>query len=240
MYDLVKMLDARQIQQDVETWLAAISDPQQFLAPAYQPTKEQFVVGLEFYFKIVLVSLIIYALVALFVGRGSVGVRAKMLANALLGLIFFFVVAMAVHLPFWFLNGKASFLGTCLAYIYGGVPYAPFMAIAQWVMVSGMPPSLRKYALNPGTAQEAGQIAGTHPETDKATFFFGSLLALGVMIWSTVSAFRSLSFVHDLGGWSLAGAIVISIILSMPIGALAKRMSAIPFEDEPEPQQGPA
>jgi hypothetical protein len=233
MFDLVKLLDTHQIQQAVETWLAAIYDPKQFLVPAYQPTKEQFVAGLEFYFKIVVVSLVIYALVTLFVGRGSVGVRAKMLANALLGLIFFFVVAMAVHLPFSFLSGKASFLGTCLAYIYGGVPYAPFMAVAQWVMISGMPPGLRKYALNPGTAQEAGAIAGKHPDTDKGTFFFGSLLAMAIMIWSTVAAFRCLSFVHDLGGWSLAGAIIVSFILSMPIGAVAKRMSAIQFE-EPE------
>jgi Yip1 domain len=233
MFDLVKLVDAAQIQQAVETWLAALSDPKQFLVPAYQPTKEQFVTGLVFYFEIVAVSLVIYALVTLFVGRGSVGVRAKMLANALLGLIFFFVIAMAVHLPFWLLNGKASFLGTCLAYIYGGVPYAPFMAIAQWVMISGMPPGLRRYALNPGTAQEAGAIAGKHPDTDKGTYFFGALLALGVMVWSLIAAFRCLAFAHDLGGWSLAGAIIISFILSMPIGAVAKRMSAIQFE-EPE------
>jgi hypothetical protein len=233
MFDLLKMIDVRQIQQDVEAWLAAIADPRQFLAPAYEPSKEQFVDGLEFYFKIVAVSLVIYGLVALFVGRGSVGVKAKIVANAVLGLIFFFVVAMAVHVPFWLLDGKASFLGTCLAYIYGGVPYAPFMAIAQWVMVSGMPPGLRRFALNPATAQEAGQIAGTHADTDKATFFFGSLLALGVMIWSTIVAFRSLSFVHDLGGWSLALAIFLSFIVSIPIGALAKRMGSIPFE-EPE------
>ena len=110
----------------------------------------------------------------------------------------------------------------------------PFLAIAQWIMVSGMPPGLRRYALNPTTAQQAGHAAATHPDTAKGIFFMGSFIVLGLVLCTSIVSFRCLGFVHDLGGWWFALAIVLSLIVSVPISAVVKRMASLPFEgDEP-------
>lgn len=228
-------IDIAALRRLFEQWLLSITDPQHSLVP--NPTNEKFMDGLEFYFQLLLVSLLIYGLVALFVERGSLTVKARMLASGLLGMIFFFVVAMAMHFPFWLLGGKSTFLGTCLAYIYASAPYGPLMAFTSWIMVAGMPPDLRRFALNPGTAQAAAQLATNDPETDKFTFFFGALLVWGLMVWNLFVTFRTLAFVHDLGGWALAGAIVLSFVIAVPIGALNKRMSALMFHEKPEARE---
>jgi len=234
MFEFLRFFDPQQIRQDFEAWLAALSDPKQFLRPAFEPTTDQFVAGFEFYLKVIVVSLAVYALVALFSTRDPIGVKFKMLASGLLGIIFFFVVAAAVHVPFWLLGGKASFLGTCMAYIYAASPLAPLMAVSQWILVAGMPARLRRYALNPATATAAAQLAGQDEETDKFTFYFGSLLGLVLLVWLIVMTFRSMSFVHDLGGWSLAFAILLSWIVSIPLGLLNQRMASHIYE-EPSP-----
>jgi len=181
-----------------------------------------------------LASLLIFGLITFFVERGSFAVKAKMIASGLLGMIFFFVFAMAIHFPFWLLGGKSTFMGTCLAYIYAAAPYVPLLAFANWVMVAGMPSHLRRFALNPATAQIAGQLAGKDSETDKGTFLIGCLLVLGLVMWSLFVTFRTVAFVHDLGGWSLAGAVVLSLVVAGPIGAVNKRMTMLMFDDMPK------
>jgi hypothetical protein len=112
------------------------------------------------------------------------------------------------------------------------------MAIAQWIMVAGMPSPLRRYAFNPATAREAAQVAARDPETDKLTYFIGVLFSLGLMGWGLYVTFRSLSFVHDVAGWSLAIAIVVSGVILAPISVVNRRMASMIFgapQPEPEP-----
>ncbi len=225
------MFDIIQHQEIVRTWLAAFTDPLQFLSSAFTPSSEQVIEALEFYLKVVAASLVIYGLVTVFAERGSLAVKAKMLANGLLGIVFLFVVAMVVHIPFWLLGGKASFLGTLLTYIYAAAPYAPLMAIAQWILVAGMPADLRRYALNPATAQRAGQVASQDPDTDKFTYFLGCLMVLGLLGWSLFVTFRALGYVHDVGGWWLALAIVLSFLIAIPVGVLNRRMASLIYDD---------
>jgi hypothetical protein len=233
MFDAIyKYIESGRLQDDFDTWVAALSNPEQFLGPAFQPTREQFATGFTFYLKVVAASLAIYFLVVLFSGKGSVGARFKMLASGLLGIFFLFVVAAAVHFPFSWLGGKASFLGTCMAYMLSGGPFAPITAIAQWIMVSAMPPRLRPYALSPTHAGQAAQVAMTDPETAKLPLWTGVLAAWALMIWTTIVTFRCLGFVHDLSGWAFWLAVVISFLISIPIGMIATRMGAMVHEPE--------
>ena len=156
-----------------------------------------------------------------------------MLAQGVLTLVQFFVIAMAVHLPFWLLGGKASFLGTCMAYIYGGGPYILIIAFAQWIMISAMPAELRRIGLNPVTAERAGAIAVRHPETQKFMFFVGMLIVLGVLIYTVFVTFRCLSFVHDLGGWRLGLTFVLSAVISFPIRKIFAQMSSLMHDAPP-------
>ncbi|MEA2811233.1 MAG: hypothetical protein QOJ17_5374 [Rhodospirillaceae bacterium] len=207
-----------------ETWLSALDDPYQFLRPAFVPTHDEVAAGAEFYLKLLAVSLAMYVVIALFTGQGSLASKAKMFANGILGIALFLVTAAATHVPFWLLGGKSTFLGTCLTYIYAAGPYGPLMTFATCIMIAGMPAHLRRYAINPATAQRAGALAGQDPETDKITFFTGCFLVLGLMVWTLVVSFRCLGFSHDLSGWPFAIAIVLSLLISIPLGKISQSL----------------
>jgi hypothetical protein len=104
------------------------------------------------------------------------------------------------------------------------------MAVGQWIMVSSMPTKLRPYALNPTTAGSAAQVALNDPETDKMTFGVGIAVAWVLMAWTTIVTFRCLGFVHDLGGWRFAVAILFSILLTVPISTVTMRMASLLHE----------
>jgi hypothetical protein len=214
-----------------QKWIAAIVNPGQFLSRSFAPTDEQLADGLKFYLAVAAASLFIYGLITIFVERGSLAIKARMLANGLLGIILLFVAAMAAYFPIWLLGGKGSFSGTLLAYIYAGTPYAPLMAVASWIFVAGMPPRLRRYALNPATGQELGQIAAQDPDTDKVTFYIGSLIVTGLVVWSLYLVIRWLSFVQDLGGWRLAVAIILWFAILFPINLIFRRMASLMYDD---------
>jgi hypothetical protein len=98
-----------------------------------------------------------------------------------------------------------------------------------------MPAHLRRYAINPATAQRAGALAGQDPETDKITFFTGCFLVLGLMVWTLVVSFRCLGFSHDLSGWPFAIAIVLSLLISIPLGKISQSLvGALMGSPEPD------
>jgi hypothetical protein len=233
MDEILKAFSGIDLPLFFEKWMSAIMNPGRFLSQDFVPTDEQLADGLQFYLMVVAVSVLIYGLIAIFVERGSLAIKGRMLANGLLGMISFFVIAMVVHIPLWLLGGKAAFSGTLLTYIYAGTPYGPLVSVGQWVLVSGMPPRLRRYALNPSTAKEAGKIAAQDPETDKITFFAGCFIVLGFTGWAIFLTFRWLSFVHDLHGWRYAFAIILCVLISAPVGAIIKRMGSIPYDVHP-------
>lgn len=210
--------------QAFETWVAALTDPYKFLRPAFSPTPDEVAAGGDFYLKLLAVSLAMYFAIVVFAGQGSLASKAKMFANGVLGIALFLVSAAATHVPFWLLGGKSTFLGTCLTYIYAAGPYGPLMTFATWIMIAGMPARLRRYAINPATAQRAGQIAGQDPETDKIVYFLGCFLVIGVMIWTLVVSFQCLGYSHDLNGWPFTFAIVLSLVISWPLGIVVQRL----------------
>jgi hypothetical protein len=108
------MFDLRQYQEAFQLWISALLNPSQFLSEAFAPTNEQFTEGLEFYLKVVVATLFIFGLITTFVENSPLVIRARMLANGLLGIIFLFVGAMAIHFPLWLLGGKSSFYGAVL------------------------------------------------------------------------------------------------------------------------------
>jgi hypothetical protein len=220
-----------------EKWLSAITNPGQFLSKSFAPTDQQLADALKFYVVVASVSLLIYGLITFFAERGSLAIKARMLATSLLVIIFFFVGAMAAHIPMWLLGGKGSFSGTLLAYIYAAVPYAPLVAIATWIQVAGMPPRFRRYAFDPAAAQKLGPIVAKDPETDKITFFIGFLILVGLIVWSLFLVIRWLSFVHDLGGWRFTVAVVFLFVISYPIGRISQRMTSM-INGEPEMADG--
>jgi Yip1 domain len=229
MEDILKIF-VNSLPQYFDLWMSAISDPGHFLKQGFRPTNAEITEGLKFYLAVMAASLIVFGLITIFVEQGSLAIKAKMLANGLLGIVFLFVAAIVIHFPIWLLGGAGTFYGTLLAYIYAGTPYAPLIAIAQWVLVAGMPPRLRRYALNPATAQVAGQVAGQDPETDKVTFFIGSLIVLGLTGWTIYLTFRWLSIVHDMSFWRFAFVIVIWFVISIPVGLIFKRMASLIYD----------
>jgi hypothetical protein len=207
-----------------EKWIAAISNPYQFLGPAFSPTDGQFDDALKFYLVVTAFSLIIYGVMAVFADSRSLGIKAQMLANGLLGIAALFVIAATVHFPMWLMGGKATFSGTLLSNVYSGNAYAPLLAITQWIFVAGMAPHLRHYMLNPATAQAVVPYAMMDRDTDKVTFFIGGLIVLCLAGWAIYTTIRSLSFVHDLGGWRLAVAIILWLVILVPVSTVLQRI----------------
>jgi hypothetical protein len=229
MDEILKYALTLDLQGLFEKWLAAIKDPGQFLNKGFAPTEQQVIDAFKFYLAVISVSLIIFGLISLFVERGPLGIKAKMVANGLLGIISLLVTAAAAYFPFWLLGGKATFSGTLLAYIYASVPYGPLIAIGQWIFVAGMPAHLRPYALNAATSYEAGKIAASHPDADKMTLYTGTLIGLALFLWAFYLAAWALGLVHDVGGWRLAIALILWLVISMPVGAIFNRMAALMY-----------
>jgi hypothetical protein len=180
MLDITQLLDGPQVKAFLEAWLAALLKPNQFMKTA--PEWNLFLEGFEFYLRIMILALAIYMVMALISGRGSIAKRFGMLAVGLMNIYMFVASSAAAHLPFWFLGGKATFIGTCMVYIYGIAPYIPLIVIGQWVQISGMPGRLRRYALNPSTASGAASLAQHDPDTSKLSYYSGWLITTGLLI----------------------------------------------------------
>jgi hypothetical protein len=219
------MFDFKDYESAFETWLSALTNPEQFMRQPFAPSSDDFTAGIEFYLHVLVASVAIYGLIIVFIERGSLAIKARMLANALLGAIMLFVIAAVMHFPFWVLGGQATFGGTLLTNIYAGTPYGPLMAIGMLIFIAGMPAELRRLAINPATAKQASQIAAQDPQTDKFTFFVGCAIVVGLMFWTLFVTFRYLSFSHDVHGWRLAVAIVACLIISVPLNKISQRMA---------------
>jgi hypothetical protein len=217
-------------------WMDAISNPWQFMGQAFQPGSEQVYDGLEFYLTMLLVTFVPYAPVA-FSQKGEMGDKMRVATNAILGLVSSAVLAMTWHFSFWLVGGQASFGGTYLAYVWAVSPYLPLMTLASLVAVAGLPPHLRRYALNPSTAQEALKRVNEDPRTSMGLVAVGSLGALAVLGWSIIMLLRCFCFVHDVSGWRLVGAILLSVVLAAPVGRVLKGLSSL-LQSEPVAEPG--
>jgi hypothetical protein len=217
----------------VERWMSAITNPGRFLRLGFVPTDDELIEGLRFYFTVTAASLIAYGLITLFGKRGSLAIKGRMLAIGVLGIVFLFVTAAISYFPFWLLGGTASFSGTLLAYIYAVGPYGPLLSIGQWVLVAGMPAALRPDALNPATSQDAVKKAAVDPKVDKMTLYIGAVFILGLSVWMIVLMFRWLAFVHDVGGWRFAAAVILWCLISVPVSHVYKSMTLLIY-DEPK------
>jgi hypothetical protein len=59
-----------------------------------------------------------------------------------------------------------------------------------------------------------------------------------MVIWATFQTFRWLSFVHDLGGWRLAVAIVLWFLIAIPVGKISQSMASVIHTTESKPVYG--
>jgi len=231
MFELIEQFNYR---QTFATWWAALTDPWQFLVAGFHPSPEQFAAGLEFYARIFVVVMAILLMVVLACGKGSIGIKAKMLGYGLIGLVTVVLTAVTMHFSFWLLGGKANFSGTCLAYIYAAGPYQPLIAFASWIITSAMPAELRPYMLNPFTASKAGALAAKHPETDHLTAAFGTLVMTGLILWTLYLVLRALSFVQELGIFRSLLAFAIGLIMIGIVNHVLMRMSVSINEVSPQ------
>ena len=198
--------------QGVGKWSLAISAPDRFLAAAFEPSEKQIIESLVFYIAMLTITLFLFLLLAVAVGRKDLAAGAKVLGSAMFSLIFFMILSVAFYFSFWLLGGKSGFWGTCVAYIYSATPYLPILAFLSWMMVSAMPADLRPFALNPGTAELAGRLAVESDETEKFPFYFSMAAYFAVMFIGLFRTFQSLALVHDMGSWQLAGAIILYLL----------------------------
>lgn len=205
-------------------WRLAITDPRQLLDAAFQPTDEQVAAGLAFHLAMVAVAAALYAPVALTAG-GLVG-KGRVLLTSLLGLLFTAVVALTWHAAFRLCGGQASFAGTYLAFVYAAAPYVPLTALCGVLMVTGLPGYLRPFALNPATARLALAVAQHDPRTSRGVIGLASLGLLAILAVNVVVTLRMFSHVHDLGGWRLAAAVGLSLLIAIPVNAVLHRVAA--------------
>jgi hypothetical protein len=209
-----------------KAWRQAVEGPEQFLAQAFDPSEAQLLDGLELYLVMMSVSLLFTAPLALW-QRGNLQDRSKGVANTVLGLLFTGLVAMTWHIAFWLFGGASGFTGTYLAYIYAAAPLVPLLAFSSVLVFAGLPPYLRRFALSPATSRQAVMLAQDDPRTQRGLVALGGLLSFGLMVWSAIALLRALSFVHNLSGWRLVGAIVLSMLLAVPVGAVLRAVSAV-------------
>jgi Yip1 domain len=219
------------------TWAQAISDPQQFLSPSFQPTDEQITRGLEFYFAMIAVSLLLYAPFVLGSHKSELGDKAGLAASAFVGLFSTALLAMSWHFAFWLLGGASTFSGTYLAYVYAGSPFTPLITFSSLIIFGALPPDLRRYAINPTTAQKGMVRAWADPRTNKILFLLGTLLGLVFIVWSLIVMFRCMSFVQNVGGLGLVGAIVLILLITAVVGYVLKAVQSVfnPTSDETLP-----
>jgi hypothetical protein len=203
-----------------DKWMSAITDPDQLLTRSFKPSNADFDAGLEFFFAVLVVTVLILGALSFFAAGAAAASKLKMFASALVGIVTLFACAAAVYFPFVLLGGSSNFHGTLLTYIYATVPYGPLSALAACIRIGGMPHELRAPALSPATAKQTVQKAWSHPETDKFVYVVGSLITLGLLAWSTYVAFRCLSYAHDLHSWRLAVAIALSFVVFALVGRI--------------------
>jgi len=115
------------------------------------------------------------------------------------------------------------------------------MTFALLILAAGLPRELRKLATDPATAQQAFALAQNNPNTSKGTIALGCAATYGGIGWATFVTFRNLAIVHDLTGWRLAGAILLSLLISVPIGLILKRIGTLfaPSAEDGGPVQTP-
>jgi hypothetical protein len=154
----------------------------------------------------------------------------------MMNVIFFSILRYCVDHSAVIAKGKATLAGTFLAYCYSAGPYMPLVNFAVLISLSGYPPKLRPYASNAVAAHQAFLDALQDPETGKFNLYLGSFLTLGIMLVSTYVLFRALIFVHDLHGWRMVGAILISFIIFGIIGLVMKRVSTLFMPPTPPPR----
>ena len=225
-----------------EKWMRAISNPDQFLGRAFSPDAGLFHDALKFYVVITAATLVISGLMVVLARSRSVAIKAQMLAIGLLNLAFLFVGSAVAYFPMWLMGGKATFSGTLLSNIYSGGAYSPLLAGAQWILVAGIAPRWRHYILSPATAAAAVPYALADRDTDKVTYFVGSLIVLCLLGWAAYTTIRSLGFVHDLGGWRFVVAIILWLVISAPVFAIWKRITSMcyPSIEDTGPTQAPS
>ena len=208
-------------------WTRSISHPKQFLAPDFHPLDGQLIDGIEFYFAMLVVSLLLYAPFVLG-QRGEFAEKASLAAGVILGLLSTTVIAMTWHLAFSLLGGGASFGGTCLAVIHANGPYLPLMAFASLIVFAALPADLQRHAVNPATAKFAMERGIIDPRTNKGLSALGGLATLALLAWSAVVTFRCLSFVHGLLGlWRVAGAVALSALIAAPLSVVFKAVASV-------------
>jgi hypothetical protein len=207
-------------------WLAAVTNPEQFLAPNFQPTDDQLAAGVDFYLKMLIAAFALSAPLIL-LQRGGLDIKARATANALLGLLFGGAIACSWYLSFSWLGGTASLKATYLAYVYSGGPYLLVMPLITLLMLSGLPRCLQRAALNPATARTALQDAQTHPDTDMAPIGVAVLLFWAVSIWASIVQFRALSEIHQIHGWLLVGAIALSLVIVAPVSWVWRKIGEL-------------
>jgi hypothetical protein len=212
-------LDIKWFVDRFEHWRQAVTNPEQYLKPGFQPTEEQLFNGLDFFFAMLLLSLVIYAPLGA-KKQGDFTDKSKVAINAVLGLLFAGAVANAWYFAFWLLGGTASFSGTFLAYVYAASPFVPIMALASLIIARGLPPHLQHLAVNPKTARDAFKQAKDDPRTSQGMVGLGGIAWWGVLGWSACVLLRCFSFIHEVGGWKFVGAIALSALSVVVIAGL--------------------
>jgi len=215
----------------LKTWMQAFSNPEQFLAPGFQPTDNQVVSGMEFYAVLVIVSVLLGAPLVV-AQKGDLADKTRLAANGVFGVLSISLVALTWHISFWVLGGQSNFAGTFLAYVYGAGPYIPLTGLATWIVASAFPKHLLVYWVNPTMAQEGMRRAKDDPGTSTGMVALGCLFTSGIMLWSFIVVMRCFSYAHALSGWRLVGAILLSVVIAIPVGAVMKRMGTMLQREE--------
>jgi hypothetical protein len=217
---------AKEFLEGFKKWREAISDPKHFVQPGFDPTEDQLIEGIEFYLMLFSVSFVFLAPLVL-TSKGETADKSKAAINAAIGLMFTGILAMTWFFAFWLMGGTSTIAGTFVTYIYAAGPYLPLFSALGLLIYTGLPERYRRAAMNPATTQAAMNAAVQDPETSKGPVMLGGCAAVGIMIWSMIVVFRCFSYVHEVNGWKLAGAIVLSLIVSAPVSAVLKKLSAL-------------
>jgi len=229
-----------QLVATVQNWADAISDPVRKIEKA-RPWDEHIGEGLLFFLAMVTLSTVLSAPIA-FQQRGDFGDKVRPAFSAVFGLMTSAILAASWYFPFVWLGGRGNFAGSYLAYCYGYSTYMPLTAFALLILAAGLPRELRKLATNPATAQKAFALAQNNPETSNGSIALGCGATYLVTLWATFVTFRNLGVVHELRGWRLAGAILLSLLISAPIGLVLKRINTLflPSVEDSAPVQTPS
>ncbi|MGH8094717.1 MAG: YIP1 family protein [Chthoniobacterales bacterium] len=231
--DLPTTLDAEFVRKEAANWFQAITDPNSFLGSAFSPEDSKINAAISFFFAMIVVSTLFS--VASGLGQKE-GEKIDGAVNALLSSLIAALCAIAAHVPFVWLGGKATLSGTFVAYCYSAGPYMPLTAFAGLILLSGFPPELRPYASSPVAAQQAFIDATKDRNADKFNLYLGTFLVWGIMLKSTYAMFRALIFVHSLHGWKLWCAIFVYVLILGFIGKVTQRLSSLFMPSTPLPR----